>query len=115
MNELILEEIALKAINKTLSQRENFIQTLQQNIVSAVKQSDTSSLEGVDEQLNKLQEQLIQKANNRTSYDEIADEIFRLREFRSKAEADTVTKNDQINRINDLQNFINQQREETYY
>lgn len=109
VNELLLEEIALKAINQTLSNKNDFIQTLQQNIIQTVKQSNTSSLEGIEQRLNELQEQLIQKANNRAAYDEIADEIFSLRELKSKAESDTVTRNEQINRINDLQEFINEQ------
>lgn len=50
-----------------------------------------------------LQQELIQKANSKEDYDEIADEIFRLRELRQKTTVDTAARDEQIKRINDLQ------------
>ena len=49
------------------------------------------------------------KANNKEAYDEIADEIFKLREQREKCTVDTVARDAQIARINELQDFIKQQ------
>ena len=43
-------------------------------------------------------------------YDEIADEIFKLREQREKCTVNTAVRDAQITRINDLQNYIKQQR-----
>lgn len=56
-----------------------------------------------------LQQELIQKAQSKEAYDEIADEIFRLRELRQQTTIDTAAKNEQIKRINDLQDYIAQQ------
>lgn len=42
-------------------------------------------------------------------YDEIADQIFKLREQREKCTVDTATRDAQIARINELQDFIKQQ------
>ena len=56
-----------------------------------------------------LQQELIQKANSKEDYDEIADEIFRLRELRQKTTVDTAARDEQIKRINDLQDYISQQ------
>lgn len=56
-----------------------------------------------------LQQELIQKVNNKESYDEIADELFRLRELRQKTTVDTAARDEQIKRINDLQGYISQQ------
>ena len=56
-----------------------------------------------------LQQDLIQKANSKEDYDEIANEIFRLRELRQKATVDTATRDEQIKRINELQDYIAQQ------
>ena len=50
-----------------------------------------------------LQQELIQKANSKEDYDEIADEIFRLRELRQKTTIDTAARDEQIKRINELQ------------
>lgn len=56
-----------------------------------------------------LQQELIQKAQSKEAYDEIADEIFSLRELRQKTTVDTVARDEQIKRINDLQDYIAQQ------
>ena len=56
-----------------------------------------------------LQKELLKKAHNKEAYDEIADEIFRLREQRDKCTVDTDARDAQIARINKLQDFINQQ------
>lgn len=41
-------------------------------------------------------------------YDEIADEIFRLRELRQQTTIDTAARDEQIKRINGLQDYIAQ-------
>ena len=53
--------------------------------------------------------ELIQKAQSKEAYDEIADEIFRIRELRQQTTVDTATRDEQIKRINDLQDYIAQQ------
>ena len=47
-------------------------------------------------------------------YDEIADEIFRFRELRQKTTVDTAARDEQIKRINDLQDYISQQTGERF-
>lgn len=79
VNELLLEEISLKAINQIFVNKDDFIKTLQENIVKAVRLSDATSIEGIDEKLNSLQQGLVAKVNDRKAYDEIANEIFHLR------------------------------------
>lgn len=56
-----------------------------------------------------LQQDLIQKAQSKEAYDAIADEIFRLRELRQQTTIDTAARDEQIKRINDLQDYIAQQ------
>lgn len=52
----------------------------------------------------------LQKANNKEAYDEIAEQIFKLREQRQQCTVDTTARDAQITRITDLQDFINEQR-----
>ena len=47
--------------------------------------------------------------SNQNGYDEIADEIFKLRKQREKCTVDTAARDAQIARINELQDFIKQQ------
>lgn len=71
--------------------------------------ANTTAIDSIDEKLMALQQELIQKANSKADYDEIADEIFRLRELRQKTTVDTAARDEQIKRINDLQDYISQQ------
>lgn len=73
-----------------------------------VKQSSTS-VENIDEKLMVLQQELIQKVQSKEAYDEIADEIFRLRELHQQTTVNTAARDEQIKRINDLQDYIAQQ------
>ncbi len=56
-----------------------------------------------------LQQELIKKANTKEAYDEIAEQIFGLREKRQQASIDTVQRDEQISRITVLQDFIKAQ------
>ena len=65
--------------------------------------------DAIDEKLLELQQELLKKANSKEAYDEIADEIFRLRELKQQTTVDTVTRDEQIKRITALQDFIRSQ------
>ena len=49
-----------------------------------IRSAQQNTADGIDERLQKLQKELLKKANNKEAYDEIADEIFKLREQREK-------------------------------
>lgn len=59
-----------------------------------------------------LQQELVKKANNKEASDEIADQIFALREKRQQASTDTVQRDEQLQRITELQDFIKDQPSE---
>lgn len=56
-----------------------------------------------------LQQELVKKTNNKEAYDEIAYQIFALREKRQQASMDTVQRDEQLQRITELQDFIKDQ------
>lgn len=99
----------LDAINQVLCKKDDFLQTLHTNIATVVLQGDVLSPEVIDERLNKLQKELLKKVNQKDEYDDIADEILRLRDQRRQAEVDNVVKDAQVKQINDLQDFIKEQ------
>lgn len=112
VNELELERIVLSALNEMLSHRESYQNQLQQNIAAVIRGSATASAEDIDEKLLKLQQELLNKANSKEGYDEIADEIFRLRELKQQTSMDTAARDEQLGRITELQDFIRQQSAE---
>ena len=91
------------------TERDFFLKTLQQNIAKAVVNADTLSPDGIQARLEELQKELIKKANNKQDYDAIADEIFRLREEKQKAQLDNVGRDELKKRITDMGNFLQKQ------
>lgn len=59
-----------------------------------------------------LQQELINHASRKEDYNDIADEIFRLREMKQKNFTDTAVRDEQVKRINELNEFIEQQDSE---
>lgn len=109
VNEQELERGVVAALNELLGDREGYQRQLQQNIATVIRASATASADAIDEKLLELQQELLKKANSKEAYDEIADEIFRLRELKQQTTVDTVTRDEQIKRITALQDFIRSQ------
>ncbi|HJI60734.1 MAG TPA: hypothetical protein OIM34_01965 [Ruminococcus bromii] len=80
MNEKVLEGVVLEAINRLLGDKSFYQTQLQQNIAQVIRDANKSTAEKIDEQLMTLQKELLQKANNKEAYGEIAEQIFTLRE-----------------------------------
>ena len=109
VNEELLKEISFKAMNEILSDSNSFIQQMQENLAKAIAQSDTPSPAVIQKRLEELQQELIAKTNRRQAYDAIANEIFRLREQKEKAEANLRGQKEGLDRIKELQYFIKKQ------
>lgn len=109
INELDLQEIVLTALNELLGDKSKYQKQLQQNIASVIRASAAITTDGIDEKLMELQQELVKKANNKEAYDEIADQVFALREKRQQASMDTVQRDEQLQRITELQDFIKDQ------
>lgn len=99
----------LTALNELLGDKSKYQKQLQQNIASVIRASAAITTDGIDEKLMELQQELVKKANNKEAYDEIADQIFALREKRQQASTDTVQRDEQLQRITELQDFIKDQ------
>jgi len=106
--------LQLNAINKPflifqaiLSFAEQYVQPVR--IAKVIRSAQQNTADGINERLQELQKEILKKANNKEAYDEIADEIFKLREQREKCTVDTAARDAQIARINELQDFIKQQ------
>ena len=101
--------MVVQAINTLLGDKSTYQAQLQQNIAKVIRSAQQNTADGIDERLQELQKELLKKANNKEAYDEIADEIFALREKRQQASMDTVQRDEQLQRITELQDFIKDQ------
>lgn len=92
VNEPVLENVVVQAINTLLGDKSTYQAQLQQNIAKVIRSAQQNTADGIDGRLQVLQKELLKKANNKEVYDEIADEIFRLREQREKCTVDTAAR-----------------------
>lgn len=100
-----LKMVTVKAFNQLYKSKQSMMEVLMNNIKQVV---DTSgeSLEEIEAKLEKLQQQLIKKANSKQSYDKLAQEIFELREKKQNAMVESAEKNGFKKRISELENFL---------
>ena len=85
---------------------------MQNHIAQVVKESAAISEIEIDKHLLELQKELINKANNKEEYNSIAEEIFHYRELKQKTLTDGATRDDQVNRLKELYDFIKSQSTE---
>lgn len=109
INETVLENVVVQTINRLLGDKSTYQAQLQQNIAKVIREAQKNTADGIDEQLMELQKELLKKANNKEAYDEIADQIFVPREKRQQVSMDTVQRDEQLQRITELQDFIKDQ------
>ena len=109
VNETLLKDVALKAMNCLISDGDAFIEQMQKNITMAIAEFDTASPTGIQKRMDELQKELIEKATNHQHYDTIADEIFRLREQTEEAERHEQRQQEKLEHLKELQDFIQKQ------
>ena len=69
VNETILEQVVIEAINQVLCQKNDFLKTLQANMKTTISDQSTLSPEVIDTRLRDLQKELLKKANQSADYD----------------------------------------------
>ena len=112
VNEKELEQAILKALNEMLGAKSTYKEQLQKNLMLVLRNDTTAQKDRIAERLLVLQQELLNRANNRESYDDVAEEIFHLRELQQQTDSDETTKAIQMERIKELQDFIGKQGNE---
>lgn len=104
-----LQAAVIKAINMALGNRESMMATLQENVEAAIRQEDESSVEGIETKMEELQKELLKRANSKKDYNDIADEIQRLRELKQNALTESAEREGLKKRIAEMREFLNNQ------
>jgi site-specific DNA recombinase len=82
--EEMLCQATVDGINRLLGQKDGLLTTLKENIKTVIIETNNSAIEEIDKQLEELQKDLLRLANSKEDYNDIADEIYRLREERHR-------------------------------
>lgn len=109
IQETDLQNAVVKAINMALGGREEILAALEENIAMVFALEDENSMESIDFKLEKLQKELLKRANARQDYNDIADEIDHLRELKQEAMVENAEREGLKQRITDMQQFLSKQ------
>lgn len=109
IQETELQNAVVRAINMALGGREEMLAALEENIAMVFALEDENSMESIDFKLEKLQKELLKRANARQDYNDIADEIDHLRELKQEAMIENAEREGLKQRITDMQQFLSKQ------
>ena len=112
VNEEVLKNVVVQAFNEMLGSRSTYQKRLRDNLATVLRGYEDEQALEIDKRLAELQQELINHASRKEDYNDIADEIFRLREMKQKNFTDTAVRDEQVKRINELNEFIEQQDSE---
>lgn len=101
-----LHQGILQAINETLIDRDVFLQQLTENINSVLTDGLTEQLAGLDEQLKDLESEIISVAIGGQGYDELASQIFSLRDERDAIAKEIAANANLQQRVDEMEVFV---------
>jgi site-specific DNA recombinase len=104
-----IEQILIKAINEALGKKDSFLSILDNNIATVISQDNNQALADIENRLEELQVELLKLASTKSDYEDVADEIYILREEKQKVQVDSASKDEIKKRIAEMSAFLNQQ------
>ena len=104
-----LKEKIVEAINVAVSGKNTFLAILKKNIETVLSEDLDDTTVDIDKRLEELQTELIQKANSKEAYDNIVNEIYRLRDLRQETLSRNALRQDRRDRITEMTDFLNTQ------
>ena len=109
INEETLQTAVVKTINELLANKEPFLQALQKNIATILNEENDNATNDIDSKLEELQQQLLIQAKSKNDYEDVADEIYRLRELKQNALVENAEREGKRQRIAEMTDFFNEQ------
>ena len=109
INEETLQKAVVKTINELLANKEPFLQALQKNVATILNEENDNATNDIDSKLEELQQQLLIQAKSKNDYEDVADEIYRLRELKQNALVENAEREGKRQRIAEINDFLNEQ------
>lgn len=109
VGEDILYEKTVEAINILLGQKNDFLPQLKKNIETVVFETSNEAVEKIDKKMLELQKELLQKANAKEDYNDVAGKIYRLREERHRALTEQAERKGSKQKLEEMEKFLNEQ------
>jgi len=101
--------VIVTAINQTLCEKNSFLTTLRDNIAAVISRESDKDLADIDKRLEELQTELLKLATSNADYDNVGDEIHRLRDQKQKLLLESANRDELKKRIADMSTFLKKQ------
>ncbi len=112
VGEELLQTAFLDAINEMVDNSQEYLARLKENLETAIHMSNPLSAEALAAKMTRLQQELLDRTARRENYDDVAEEILRLRELQGQTAMDETAKAEHKKRIRELRKFIRSQPSE---
>ena len=109
ISESDLQNAVLKAINQLISERDEFMGILMNNIATVLGEEFDKDTDSIEHQLKELQNDLIKQANSQEDYDVVVDEIYRLREVKQETLEHNAERHTKRQRVKEMEKFLKKQ------
>jgi len=104
-----IQDVVMRAINDTLGKKDDFLSILQHNIETVLSRGDDKGLGEIDVRLEVLQAELLKLATSKSDYEDVAEEIHRLRDEKQKVQLQSAGRDEVRKRIMDMKAFLRKQ------
>ena len=98
-------------MNEVLAGKDTFRTVLKENIGTVLSEDSDQATNDIDEKLDGLQKELLRLANSKANYENVADEIYRLRELKQSALVENAEREGKRQRIIEMAEFLDEQPE----
>ena len=82
---------------------------LQKNIATVLNEGNENTIADINGKLEELQKQLLKQVKSKDDYNEVADEIYRLRELKQNVLIEEAEREGRRQRIDEMKEFLNEQ------
>jgi site-specific DNA recombinase len=107
--ESAIEQVLVTAINNTLSSKDTFHTTLQNNIATVLSKENDTTLTGIEKRLEELQTQLLKLAISNVDYEKVGEEIRRLRDQKQRLMVENANHEEFKKCMADMSTFLKKQ------
>ena len=109
IKETEIQEAVVEAINKLISESSELKEIIKENIEKAITGDGSRQIEELEQEMLKVQEELLKVANAKKDYTELADRVEELRNEKEKILLNVAEEKNEQSRLKELEEFLDNQ------
>ena len=107
-----LQAAVVQAINRLITQKDEFLPRFKGIIEKTLCSSNAAAIAELDEKLRRLEKELLERANARQNYDDVAEQIDAVRDEKQRLMLEDANNADARRRVDEIEVFLNEQQTE---